>query len=190
MSLPATAAYSTGACIQGPLRKVFSPVNEARPRQVLSLALDPENHIRLTVGELSRTGESYYLGIAPDSLDDDCRPAAGLKRLLTSWIRQIVDAAGHGLVYLPFDFSDEYTRWLACELANDEVTVVLGWADVEGWAISPSDLTAFASHLPGFRPEEPLVAQTFYLPWFVSQLRRSRSCLRASDTAPLTPEAG
>jgi hypothetical protein len=57
------------------------------------------------------------------------------------------------------------------------VTIVFGWATVEGWAISPNDLSHYAFGLPGFMPDEPLITQTFYLPRVLNELRLSRDQL-------------
>ena len=56
-------------------------------------------------------------------------------------------------------------------------TIVIGWSTIEGWAISPSDLSQHAHGLSGFMPDEPLICQTFYLPRVVSDLRHSRAIL-------------
>ena len=72
---------------------------------------------------------------------------------------------------------DEYTRWLTLRRENRDLSVAFGWATIEGWAISPSDLSEYASGLPGFMPDEPIVLQTFYLPRFLSNLRQCQALL-------------
>jgi hypothetical protein len=62
------------------------------------------------------------------------------------------------------------------------LTVVFGWATVEGWAISPQDLSQYADSLRGFMPDEPLITQTLYMPRVLSDLRHSRELL-ASQAA-------
>ena len=96
--------------------------------------------------------------------------------MLGAWLQALLAAADGELIYLPFDFSDEYTRWIACQRDGDQLLVVFGWAEVEGWAISPSDFSEYQKDLPGFSPDEPLTVQSFYRPWFISQIRRSIAC--------------
>ena len=56
-----------------------------------------------------------------------------------------------GTVFLPYDFSDQYTAWLRCQRSDSDVTVARGWAGVEGWSFYPSAVGKYLSHLPGFR---------------------------------------
>lgn len=143
--------------------------------QKISVELDGNNHIVVHVGNECRIGNSYYLGLAPECQDHNCSISTGLRRMLLAWIREL-ESACNDLIYLPFDFSDETTRWLACQKIGSQLHVVFGWADVEGWAITPSDFSGFARSLPGFTPDEPLNVQEFYLPRFLSQIRRSAAC--------------
>ena len=143
----------------------------------VSVTLNPDNQIEVQVGTESRVGESYYLGLQPNSANLDFQPATGTWQLVTEWIR-LITAMEDGLqLFLPFDFSDEYTRWLTLRRENRDLSVAFGWATIEGWAISPSDLSEYASGLPGFMPDEPIVLQTFYLPRFLSNLRQCQALL-------------
>jgi len=128
----------------------------------------------ICLGEETRTGALYYLGIDPRTSDHDCPPAEGLRRLFRGWLDLLVQhrRSGTGPCYLPFDFADESTQWLACEISDNDIHAVFGWAPVEGWSISPSDLSPHARHLPEFAPNEPAFVQSFYLPRLLSDLRR------------------
>lgn len=159
-------------------------MNENQPTsatQTVTIRLDDDSRIALRIGTESRDGDSYYLGLNTHSPDHNCSAQTGLIRLLTAWIRSLCELKDGGLIYLPFDFSDEYTRWLACQRVSQEIMVVFGWAAVEGWAISPSDFSEYLYQVPEFSPDEPLEVQSFYLPWFISQIRRSRSGLSAAE---------
>ncbi len=149
---------------------------------IVDLQISDSQQFRVQIGREVRTGDLYYLGIDPRNRDFDCPTSVGLVRLIDGWIRTIESAAAGRQFYLPFDFSDEFTRWFACEKSNMEITVVGGWADVEGWAISPSDFSEHSECLQGFRPDEPLNPQTFYTPRFLSELRRSRSLIGQSSS--------
>lgn len=143
----------------------------------VSVSLNADNQIAVTVGTESRAGESYYLGLQPNSENHDFRPATGTMQLLSEWIRLLSELADGQSLFLPFDFSDEFTRWLNLHREGRNVTIVFGWATVEGWAISPNDLSHHAFGLPGFMPDEPLITQTFYLPRVLNELRLSRDLL-------------
>ena len=143
----------------------------------VSVSLNADNQIEVNVGSESRAGESYYLGLHPNSENDDFRPVKGTMQLVGEWIRLLSDLKDGQQLFLPFDFSDEYTRWLTMLREGRDVTVVFGWATVEGWSISPQDLSQYAHSLPNFMPDEPLHTQTFYLPNVLSNLRHSLAIL-------------
>lgn len=145
----------------------------------VSVSLNADNQIAVQVGSESRAGESYYLGLQPNSDNHEFRPASGTMQLVTEWIRLLTALNDGQTLFLPFDFSDEYTRWLHVCRVERNVTIVFGWATVEGWAISPQDLSEYANALPGFMPDEPLITQTLYLPRVLSDLRHSRELLSA-----------
>ena len=148
----------------------------------VSVSLNADNQIAVQVGSESRAGESYYLGLQPNSENHEFRPATGTMQLVTEWIRLLAGLGDGQTLFLPFDFSDEYTRWLHVHREGRNVIIVFGWATVEGWAISPQDLSQYAEALPGFMPDEPLITQTFYLPRVLSDLRSCRELL-ASQAA-------
>ena len=133
---------------------------------------------QVQIGDEVRTGDLYYLGIDPRNKDHDCPLDVGLRRLIDGWIETIVANDEGQIFYLPFDFSDEFTRWLACEKSGSEITVVFGWAEVEGWSFSPSDFSEHSRELKDFRPDEPTNPQTIYTPRLLSDLRRSKATVR------------
>ncbi|HQX51514.1 MAG TPA: hypothetical protein PLY87_20585 [Planctomycetaceae bacterium] len=149
----------------------------------VSVSLNADNQIEVRVGTESRAGESYYLGLQPNSKNHEFRPAEGTSELVSEWIRLLSALRDGQQLFLPFDFSDEYTRWLTLRREDCDVTIVFGWATVEGWAILPSDFTQYSHGVPGFMPDEPLLTQTFYLPRVISDLRHSHAILnqQASD---------
>ncbi len=80
------------------------------------------------------------------------RPIEGCIALVREWLRLLLELRDGQQVFLPFDFSDEFTRWLTIRREGREATAVLGWSTVEGWAISPSNLDEHAHSLPEFSP--------------------------------------
>ena len=130
---------------------------------------------QVRIGNEVRSGDLYYLGIDPRNRDHNCSADIGLMRLIEGWVETIVANKHNCIFYLPFDFSDEFTRWLACEKHGAEITVVFGWAEVEGWSFSPSDFREQSRDLNEFRADEPANPQTFYTPRLLSNLRRCRA---------------
>jgi hypothetical protein len=110
----------------------------------------------LTFGGSVWRCDSYYLG-----LDEGVRAGKGhaakvravLRVMLEHWRAAIRDLGSGAVVYLPYDFSDQCTAWLACERAGAELSVRHGWASVEGWSISPSAPPPPAVKPAGFHPD-------------------------------------
>lgn len=157
-----------------------SPPTAFEASRNVSVELDRDNRIVVAVGDECRFGDGCYFGISPDDPDHGAPLQIGLRRLLLQWI-QVLSTPEDALLYLPFDFSDEFTRWLACQKIGDQLLVVFGWAPIEGWAFTPSDFSQFVDGVPGFRPDEPLVVQQFYLPRFISLVRHSAACCTDSS---------
>jgi hypothetical protein len=142
----------------------------------LTVRLTSDNQIEVQVGTESRTGECYYLDLRSEidqSQIGSAELAEGVRSLLRGWLNVLTKMSDGDQVFLPFDFSDEYTRWLTVHRSDREAAVVFGWADVEGWAISPTNPDEYSAALPGFQPDDPLYVQTFYLPRLIGDLRCS-----------------
>lgn len=161
--------------------------SESYPQNV-SVRLIQENRFEVRIGDQYQIGDSYYLGIAAADGEQSFDTAEGLRILLRSWLQVLTDASTQDISYLPFDFADEYTRWLACQKSDDQLLIVFGTAAVEGWAISPGNFAEFAHRLPEFQPDSPIVVHSFYRPYFLSQLRRSLAAVAGSNSAETGPK--
>jgi hypothetical protein len=99
--------------------------------------------------------DSYYFKL-------DARPEyptvrSVLTRLLEQW-RLAVQSLGDGeSCFVPYELWDECTSWLSCQRCGEDVLVsrVTSW--VAGYAVSPSNIGAYAKDLPGYRPDGPAV---------------------------------
>lgn len=152
----------------------------------LTVAANPHNQIEVSLGAESRVGECYYLGLSdaaricaesPAAENSGAQPdensvQAGLQLLLRGWLQQLLRLSDGGQVFLPFDFSDEYTRWISVRREGAEAELVFGWAAVEGWAICLEDFSDVAYGLTGFSPDEPMFIQRVYLPRLICEVRR------------------
>lgn len=104
--------------------------------------------------------DTYYLALDPMLLPnrtDRYKIRMVLQKLLEQWLSAVENVPDGGSVYLPYDFSDQYTGWLCCYRSGNTASVCRGWAEVEGWSISPSAVGDFLIRLPGFRAEGPSV---------------------------------
>jgi len=144
---------------------------------IADIRITDGKQFEVRIGQETRNGDLYYLGIDPRNKDHNCSTDIGLMRLIDGWIETLITNEGKRIFYLPFDFSDEFTRWLACEKNGNKITVVFGWAEVEGWSFSPSEFSEHSRDLKKFQPDEPTNPQTFYLPRLLSDLRRARAMI-------------
>jgi hypothetical protein len=104
--------------------------------------------------------DSYYLALDRELLpdrEDAGKVRAVLRRLLEQWLAAVERLPDGGTAYLPYDFSDQCTCWLACHRSGDEVTVTRGWADVAGWSFFPSAAGDLFARPCGFHVDGPTV---------------------------------
>ena len=135
--------------------------------RTLTIRLNSSNQIEVRCGTESRCGECHYLGMGSAESLQDITPSAparqllesALQRLMREWLAILQSLQNGELVWLPFDFSEESTRWLAVHRTGLEAAVVFGWAPVEGWAIDPANIGELARCLRDFVPDDPLVVQ-------------------------------
>ena len=134
----------------------------------LSLRFDDNgtmhDDIVLRFGEQSWVCDSYYLALDRELLpekEDAEKVKVVLRRLLELWLEAIQSMLSEGdTVFLPYDFSDQYTGWLSCQLSGSDVLVSRGWANVEGYSIYPSKVGEHISNLSGFHLDGPTVRAT------------------------------
>jgi hypothetical protein len=110
----------------------------------------------LTLGESVWRCDSYYLALdqrlLPDQQDEP-KVRAVLRALLENWRTAILGLTSGGTAYLPYDFSDQGTAWLACELNDGDLEIRHGWARVEGFSLSPSAPLARSGKPAGFHAD-------------------------------------
>lgn len=124
----------------------------------LTLDAKPRGHgdMTLTVGDSVWRCDSYYLALDQHVLphrEDAGKVRLVLRTLLENWLAAVSSLASGAAAYLPYDFSDQGTAWLCCELVSGDVFVSHGWASVEGWSISPSEALAHFGTPRGFHPD-------------------------------------
>ena len=88
----------------------------------VSVSLNADNQIAVQVGSESRAGESYYLGLQPNSENHEFRPATGTMQLVTEWIRMLT-ALNDALRAVMNDGAPLVASW-------PELAVLLAWGGV------------------------------------------------------------
>ena len=166
----------------GPRRVRMLSYSSARPaRRVAghraSIVMQQVNGITLTFGDNGRLHGDLVLRIGPHEWRCDsyflwCEdPRSGpdrapvvrrvLAKLIAQWVGAVESLQPGRSCFLPFDFSDQSTRWLRCTLdplAGSELTVQPGWSEIEGWSFAPSDVGELLADVSDFKAEGTPVA--------------------------------
>ena len=114
------------------------------------------NDLVLRLGPDAWRADSYYLALDDDMLpesEDAGKVVAVLNRLLDQWAAAVAGLTDGGVVFLPYDFSDQCTAWLRCRLEGDMLHVQRGWSELEGWSFSPSQVGDLLMSVPDLKVE-------------------------------------
>jgi hypothetical protein len=108
---------------------------------------------------------------------------AVLRRLLTQWLTAVETLQPSATVYLPYDFSDQCTAWLACTKSGDtNLTIRHGWSNVEGWSFLPTEIGPHLHHLPDFMASGPTLETTCE-----QMLTAIRTAIQQASQSPANP---
>ena len=120
--------------------------------------------------------DSYYLGL-DDKIKTDLKGIEKIKLVLKSliryWIKNIIEAKDGQIIYLPIDFSDQYTGCFCIEKRGDDLFVSYGYSLVEGWSISPSDPEGFSVTINDFKKDPNFSSFLVSQDEFVSSLNKN-----------------
>ena len=131
----------------------------------------------LIVGDFSWRCDSYYLALDEGVLagqKDVPKVREVLRVLLGNWRTAVARLADGATAYLPYDFSDQCTAWLACQLDAGALLIMHGWASVEGWSLTPSDCPT-QTKPPGFHVDAG--------PWRLSVVEFMEGIARSLEAA-------
>ena len=96
--------------------------------------------------------DTYYfaLAIEPKNGLTEIKKAVGL--LINSWNRKIKELEKGKTIYLPIDFSDQYTGCIKLEKGNS-INLTYGYSMKEGWNVDPINPTDYFDSIKDFKPE-------------------------------------
>ncbi len=104
------------------------------------------NDLILHFNGLEIESDSYYFAldrnVKPENEDAD-KIKIVIKRLLEQWKSYVSRAKSDEVIYLPFDFSGEYTGCIKCEFQNTDVLLTIGYLDFQGWSFFPSEISEY-----------------------------------------------
>lgn len=106
----------------------------------------------------SRPTDSYYFALDPSMLAGDesaDKVRRVLVQLLKHWMVALAEATSTRPVYLPFDFSDQYTGCFQCRPDGEFIEIAPGWSGREGWSFAPSDPGDYFFGITDFKSDAP-----------------------------------
>jgi hypothetical protein len=96
--------------------------------------------------------DTYYFALAIE-------PKSGIKEiknavaeLIASWNKKQTEMENGQVIYLPIDFSDQYTGCLKVEKKND-LNLTYGFSRREGWSVDPINPTEYYESITDFDTE-------------------------------------
>ncbi len=96
--------------------------------------------------------DTYYFDLAIE-------PKSGIKEiknavaeLIASWNKKQAELENGQIIYLPIDFSDQYTGCLKVEKKN-ELILTYGFSRREGWSVDPINPTEYYETITDFDTE-------------------------------------
>ena len=118
----------------------------------------------------------YYFALAIEPKKGIAEVKRAVAELLESWNRQLVELKEKEIVYLPIDFSDQYTGCLKIE-KKEALRIQYGYSRIKGWSINPINPLDFYSSVTDFetKAEKPILVKQFD---FIRCLRELRAELQ------------
>ncbi|MCW3465008.1 hypothetical protein [Chitinophaga nivalis] len=105
--------------------------------------------------------DTYYFWLKLESVGSkDIK--AGVASLIAYWIACISNSSPNDIIYLPIDFSDEYTGCLRVEKLSGRLKVTYGYSLTEGYSVNPLDPGDYYNSIADFKAqatEELLVSE-------------------------------
>jgi len=111
----------------------------------------------------------FYLAVEPTETIDDIKNAVSC--LIQFWLDKILESKNGETIFLPIDFSDQYTGCLKVQNKNDQLVLTYGFSMLEGYTVDPLNPENYYKDITDFEAdtEKQLIVET---PSFVSTLDR------------------
>ena len=95
--------------------------------------------------------------------------------LLDQWIEALKSLKNKDTIYLPYDFSDQYTGCIRVVRKENSYEISPGYSMSEGWSVSPSDISNYIQTIADFTSEK--VSVIMKLDELITHLAQSKEIL-------------
>ena len=96
--------------------------------------------------------DSYYFALAIEPKNGIKEIKNAVAELIASWNKKQAEMENGQVIYLPIDFSDQYTGCLRVEKKND-LNLKYGFSRREGWTVDPINPTEYYESISDFDTE-------------------------------------
>ena len=99
-----------------------------------------------------RKFDTYYFALAIEPKSGVKEIKNAVAELIASWNKKQAEMKSGQVIYLPIDFSDQYTGCLRVEKKND-LNLTYGFSKREGWSVDPINPTEYYESITDFDTE-------------------------------------
>lgn len=96
--------------------------------------------------------DTYYFALAIEPQDGLSEIKKAVSQLIESWNQEINRLKYGQTIYLPIDFSDQYTGCIKLEKI-DKLNLTYGYSMREGWSVDPINPTDYYTSVQDFKAE-------------------------------------
>lgn len=96
--------------------------------------------------------DTYYFALAIEPKNGIEEIKNAVAELISSWNKKQTEMENGQVIYLPIDFSDQYTGCLKVEKKND-LNLTYGFSRREGWSVDPINPTDYYESITDFDSE-------------------------------------
>ena len=97
--------------------------------------------------------DTYYFALAIEPKNGIKEIKKAVAELIASWNKKQAELENGQVIYLPIDFSDQYTGCLKVEKKND-LNLTYGFSKREGWSVDPINPTEYYESVSDFDTEQ------------------------------------
>jgi hypothetical protein len=125
--------------------------------------------------------DTYYFCLAVEPVEniDDIKNA--VSQLLQFWIDKVSESKEGETIFLPIDFSDQYTGCLKIQNQDAQLVLTYGCSRREGWAVDPLNPGNYYREITDFEADSEK-QMTVDPSVFISTLSRQMSKLKGRTT--------
>ncbi len=102
---------------------------------------------------IQKSLDTYYFVLAMESKKQPYQVKNAVVELVSFWNKKLTEMPNGTVIYLPIDFSDQYTGCLKVE-KNNSLKLTYGYSMQEGHSINPMNPIYFYNTVTDFKPEQ------------------------------------